>query len=99
MMEFVQTLTELIRESSKIYAIIRSTAENSKEIHFLNESIEWENMLAKAEDLVNLLQICVQRAMKPSIYKEEYDFLALLISDHTPHTWTALLDPSSREWK
>jgi hypothetical protein len=42
-----------------------------------------ENIAAKQQELISLLQGCVQTADIASKYKEEHDFLEILILDRT----------------
>jgi hypothetical protein len=95
--QYVMELAELITEHAKIDAMNNTIITESEEIYFLNKSLVWEIIVPKQEELISLLESCVQRAVNVSKYEEENDFLTVLMSNHTSHFldvcyWTRLLD-------
>jgi gastrin-releasing peptide receptor len=101
MKEFAEQLTEQIVEVAKVYAIYQFMLEKFIATNVVNEVTQVEKIVAKQEEVVSLLQSCVQRAVAASKYKEEHDFLAILISDHTSYFlevsyWTDLLEEENK---
>jgi hypothetical protein len=99
MMELAEHLNELIIEHAKIDKINKSIDEKYNENYFLHGGLEWENIVARQEELTSLLQSCVQEAENASKYKE-HDFLDILISNQTSYFlnvshWTDLLEKSN----
>jgi hypothetical protein len=100
--QYVMELAELITEHVKIDAMNNTINTKSDEIYFLNKSLVWEIIVPEQEELISLLESCVQRAVNVSKYKEENDFLTVLMSNHTSHFldvryWTRLLENENEE--
>jgi hypothetical protein len=81
MMELAERLTELISESNEIKAIKESIHKTIYEDSPITLVTLWPDTVRRQEKLVSLLQSCVQKAMKTQKYKEEHDFLDILIPD------------------
>jgi hypothetical protein len=75
MTELAVKLTELITEHAIISTKHKSIDERYYEKHSLHQYLEYENIVAKQEQLISSLQSCVQKAVNASKYKGEHDFL------------------------